>query len=90
MGWSSSRNLKGEKMKVKEFLEILQEELEIEDEELSVDTNLKELDEWDSLSVMSTIALVDEHFGKKIKGTDFETIEKVNDLLSLIGKELFE
>ena len=77
-------------MKVKEFLEILQEELEIEDEELSVDTNLKELDEWDSLSVMSTIALVDEHFGKKIKGTDFETIEKVNDLLSLIGKELFE
>lgn len=77
-------------MKVKEFLEILQEELEIEDEELSIDTNLKELDEWDSLSVMSTIALVDEHFGKKIKGSQFETIKIVNDLIELIGKENFE
>ncbi|KPE51564.1 MULTISPECIES: phosphopantetheine-binding protein [Chryseobacterium] len=76
-------------MKTSVFLEKLQEELE-EDETLTLDTNLKELESYDSISLLSVIAFVDENFNKKIDTKQFKDIEKVSDLVNIIGKENFE
>lgn len=77
-------------MKTSEFLEKLKETLELEDTELSVDTNLRDLEEYDSLSVLSIIAMIDEKFGKKLSGQDFQSITTVKSLMELIGKDSFE
>jgi len=53
-------------------------------------TNLKELEEYDSLSVLSIIAMIDEKFGKKIPGQNFQSITTVKSLMELIGIENFE
>ncbi len=76
-------------MKTSVFLEKLQEELE-EDQTLTLDTNLKELESYDSISLLSVIAFVDENFNKKIDTKQFKDIEKVSDLVDIIGKENFE
>ncbi|GEN68921.1 MULTISPECIES: phosphopantetheine-binding protein [Chryseobacterium] len=76
-------------MKTSVFLEKLQEELE-EDQALTLDTNLKELESYDSISLLSVIAFVDENFNKKIDTKQFKDIEKVSDLVDIIGKENFE
>ncbi len=76
-------------MKTSVFLEKLQEELE-EDETLTLDTNLKALESYDSISLLSVIAFVDENFNKKIDTKQFKDIETVSDLRDLIGKENFE
>jgi acyl carrier protein len=76
-------------MKTSVFLEKLQEELE-EDETLTLDTNLKALESYDSISLLSVIAFVDENFNKKIDTKQFKDIETVSDLADLIGKENFE
>lgn len=76
-------------MKTSIFLEKLQEELE-EDQALTLDTNLKELESYDSISLLSVIAFVDENFNKKIDTKQFKDIEKVSDLVDIIGKENFE
>ncbi|MCJ7934311.1 MAG: phosphopantetheine-binding protein [Chryseobacterium sp.] len=76
-------------MKTSVFLEKLQEELE-EDNALTLDTNLKELESYDSISLLSVIAFVDENFSKKIDTKQFKDIEKVSDLVDIIGKENFE
>lgn len=76
-------------MKTSVFLEKLQEELE-EDQTLTMDTNLKELESYDSISLLSVIAFVDENFNKKIDAKQFKDIEKVSDLADIIGKENFE
>ncbi|MBN2018183.1 MAG: acyl carrier protein [Candidatus Cloacimonetes bacterium] len=77
-------------MKKVVFFDELKETLEIEDIHLKEDTILTELDEYDSLAILSIIALIDEKFNKKISGQDFQSINTVNDLMRLIGFDNFE
>jgi len=76
-------------MKTSVFLEKLQEELE-EDETLTPETNLKGLESYDSISLLTIIAFVDENFNKKIDTKQFKDIEAISDLMNIIGKENFE
>ncbi len=71
------------------FLEKLQNELD-EDETLTPETKLKSLESYDSISLLSIIAFVDENFSKKIDTKHFKAIETVSDLMSVIGNERFE
>ena len=81
-----------EKMKTEDFIRELKEALEIEDEnqEITLKTNLKEVEEYDSLSVLSIIAMIDKNFGKQISSIDFIKITTILSLIDLIGKEYFE
>ena len=77
-------------MRTNDFLKKLEEALELEDIELTTDTNLKDLEEYDSLSVLSIIAMIDEEMDKKIPGVKFQSITTVKSLMKLIGEENFE
>ena len=81
-----------EKMKIKDFISELKENLEVEDEdqEITLETNLKDLEEYDSLSVLSIIAMIDKNFSKQISSIDFIKITTVKSLIELIGKEHFD
>ena len=81
-----------EKMNTEDFIRELKEALEIEDEdqEITLETNLKELEEYDSLSVLSIIATIDKNFGKQIPSTDFAKVTTISSLMDLIGIECFE
>ncbi|WP_080777669.1 hypothetical protein [Chryseobacterium phocaeense] len=76
-------------MKTSFFLKKLQEELE-EKEELTIETNLNELESYDSISLLSVIAFVDDNFDNKIDTDLFRDIETVSDLMDIIGRENFE
>jgi len=76
-------------METSKFLSLLTEYMEIESSNLTVDTELKSLPEFGSLSIMSIIALVDEHFDKTISAKDLGNVVTINDLMSLIGRENF-
>jgi acyl carrier protein len=77
-------------MKVYKFIEILKETIEIESTELTEETNLLSLPEYDSLAVMSLIALIDEHFNQNLTAAKLATISTVKSLIELIGLENFE
>lgn len=79
-------------MKKKEFIDELEDALEIEDEdqEITVETDLRYVEEYDSLSVLAIIAMIDKNFGKQIPSSDFSKITTVSSLMELIGKEHFE
>jgi len=77
-------------MKTNKFLSELSETLELEEIELNLHTNLKDLEEFDSLSVLSIIAMIDEQLGKRLSGNDFNSITTVKSLMELIGMESFD
>ncbi len=79
-------------MKTEDFINKLKKALEIEDEdqEITVNTYLKDLEEYDSLGVLSIIAMIDKNFGKQIPSPDFAKVTTVNSLKDLIGKRYFE
>jgi acyl carrier protein len=71
-----------------EFLAALEEMLEADAGSLSPDTALDSLDSWDSLAVISFIALVDEHFDHVVAGEDLAKAKSIGDLLALTGADL--
>lgn len=67
-----------------DFLEELQDILQ-RDEPLESDMVLKDLPEWDSLSMMAVASLFDKHFAQTLNFADFESLEKVEDLINRAG-----
>ncbi|MCB5234429.1 MAG: acyl carrier protein [Candidatus Cloacimonetes bacterium] len=75
-------------MTIKDFLTELAELIEIEDE-LSLDSNLKDYEEFDSMAIMSLVAFVHKNFGKQYNARQLNQIDTVESLVELIGKESF-
>jgi acyl carrier protein len=75
-------------MEKSEFISKLQEELEF-DETLTLDTNLKELEEWDSMGAMVLIGFVSDEFGITLNAEDIKAITDINSLIERIGVEKF-
>ncbi|TWI19969.1 acyl carrier protein [Sphingobacterium siyangense] len=76
-------------MNTAKFLELVRDELEL-DSDLHVSTNLKELDEWDSMAAMVLIGLVSNEFDVNLTGDDINSITTVQSLIEKIGTERFE
>ena len=71
-------------MNAEQFLEEMVEVLQTE-EELTMDTLLEDLDEWDSLSVMATMAFLDKEFGVKTSLSDYKEMKTVEDIAKKAG-----
>lgn len=70
-------------MSIGSLIENLAEILEIDEKELEPNAVLQDLEQWDSFSVLSVVALVTEKTGRQITIQDLEDCKTVNDLLKL-------
>lgn len=75
-------------MKKSVFLSKLQEELEFETE-LTETTNIKDLEEWDSMGAMVLIGFVSDEFGIILNAEDIKSITTINSLIERIGLDKF-
>ena len=72
-------------MELQEFIEKFADAIEIESvEKLSAETKFRDLDEWSSLSVLSTIAMLDEEYGIQIENSDFKVLNTIGDIAHYI------
>tara|TARA_B110000503_G_scaffold134830_1_gene214393 strand:- start:1710 stop:1934 length:225 start_codon:yes stop_codon:yes gene_type:complete len=70
-------------MTVKELLTIVAEALDYEDE-LRLDQNIEDIEEWDSLGVLSIVSMMDD-LSISINLDDLEEIKTVEDFVKLTG-----
>ncbi len=66
-------------------IELLTEMFEMEDGELTPDTVLAELDNWDSMMKLSLIVLVNDECGKKLAGQTIKGFKTVKDIMDFMG-----
>lgn len=66
-------------------LGLLEEMLELDEGTLTPDTELDDIEEWDSLAKLSLIVLVDEECGKKLTGAEIKEFNTVGDILNYMG-----
>jgi acyl carrier protein len=69
---------------VSTFYEELAEILEIEPDQVTSDLRLEDTS-WDSLAVVSTIALIDEQFDESVSADALTSCETVGDIDRLIA-----
>ena len=67
-----------------EKIAILEEIMEVEEGTLTTETLLSNIEEWDSVSFLSFMAMMDEKFGKTVTGTEIRTKETVGYLMAMM------
>lgn len=72
-------------MTIEEKLILIAETLDAEPGNIKAETELKSLDEWDSMGVISTIAMLDRKFGKILSAEQIEELKTVQDILNLMA-----
>ena len=74
-------------MEIKEFIEKFAEAIEMDDASvLKPETEFRTLDEWDSLSYLSVIAMIDEEFDVQIETPEFKQQKTIQDLYNTATK----
>ncbi|MDM8109282.1 acyl carrier protein [Phascolarctobacterium faecium] len=69
-------------MELKEKLALIEEVLDVEEGSLSPETELADVDEWDSIAALSLIVMLDEKFEKTVSGAQIKALETVTDILT--------
>jgi acyl carrier protein len=77
-------------MKKEEFIEIIKEELEIEEQNFNLDTRFDSLEMWDSVARLVLISLVDEKFQMQISADELKLLSTPADLINKVGSSHFE
>lgn len=70
-------------MTEKEKLELAEEIMDVEEDTLSMDTLLDDIDEWDSLSALTLIVESKKRWGKGITTEIIDELKTVSDLCEL-------
>lgn len=76
-------------MKKAQFLRDLANLMEV-DNALEEGTDLKSIEEFDSLAVMGVIAYADRKFAKRIPAVALAQVTTVGSLMDILGREQFE
>lgn len=69
------------------FISQFKETLENNDLEISLETKFRNLENWDSLTFLSVLAMIDEEYDVVIEGNDFQKLETISDLINEIKKK---
>jgi acyl carrier protein len=72
-------------MSLKKFIEDFEEAVEdIELGSLTAETKYRELDAWDSLAVLTVIAMVDAEYDVRLKADTLKTCETLESLFGVV------
>ena len=62
----------------------ISDRLDTDQDNIKPDAELKSIEEWDSMGVISTIAMLDRKFGKILSAEQIEELKTVQDILNLM------
>ena len=68
------------------FVSQFKEVLDIESQEIGLDLEFRNLQEWDSLALLSVIAMIDDEYDIIIKGNSFKELKTIGDIIDYINK----
>ena len=72
-------------MTPEEKIAIITETLEMENAHITPDTELLSLDEWDSMGVISIIAMLDRKFNKVLNAEEISSMKLLRDIIDLMN-----
>ncbi len=66
-------------------MELLADTFDCDVEELSADMALEELENWDSMTKLSLIVLMDDECGKTLTSGEIKAFKTVGDVMTFMG-----
>lgn len=72
-------------MTIEEKLALIAETLDADIANIKPGIELKTLDEWDSMGVISTIAMLDKKYNKVLNAEQIDQLKTVQDIIDLMA-----
>ena len=72
-------------MDIKKKFALLEEVMDLEENSLTAETVLDDLAEWDSMSKLSFIVMMEDEFGKKVNAEQVRNFKTVQDMLDCMN-----
>ena len=72
-------------MTEREKLAMLEDMLELDEGDLTMDKALEDIDEYDSMAKLSLIVMMEDEFGVKLTGDVIRGFETVGDIVALMN-----
>ncbi|MBR2182354.1 MAG: acyl carrier protein [Acidaminococcaceae bacterium] len=69
----------------KKKLELLADTFDCDAEDLKEELALEDLDNWDSMTKLALIVLMDDEYGKTLTSNDIKNFKTVGDVLAYMG-----
>ena len=66
-------------------LELLAETFDCDVEDLKMDLALDDIENWDSMTKLALIVLMDDEFGKTLTSNDIKKFKTVGDVMAIMG-----
>ena len=66
-------------------LELLADAFDCDVEELTADLPLDKLENWDSMTKLSLIVLMDDEFGKPLTSNEIRAFKTIGDVMAFMG-----
>ena len=73
-------------MTEREKLALLEDMLELDEGDLTLDKVLDDIDEYDSMAKLSLIVLMEDEFDVKLTGDTIKGFETIGDIVALMNK----
>jgi acyl carrier protein len=70
-----------------ELLNIFERAVMVEENTLTLDTDLSDIEDWDSLALATILSSVEEEVSANFNAADFKGAKKVADIINLINKK---
>ena len=71
-------------MTEKEKIALMEEIMDLDEGTLTLDSVLDDIDEWDSVAILSYITEVLDKFGKTVKGSEVKKFVTVRDAVEIM------
>lgn len=72
-------------MNENEKLALLEDIFEMDENSLTADMSLEDIEEYDSITKLSLIVAIEDEFGKKITGEVIKNFKTVQDILDVMN-----
>ncbi len=70
-----------------EKITMLEETFDVEEGFLKPNMVLEDIEEYDSMTKLSLIVMIDDKFGKKLSGSDIKAFKTVKDIMDIMEKK---
>lgn len=73
-------------MSIEEKIALLEETLGVDEGTISPETNLDDIEEYDSMTKLGIIVMMDDEFGVKLTAEIIKSFSTVDDILKIMEK----
>lgn len=76
-------------MNESQFLQNFVENIDgIDRDAVTLDTALKDIPQWDSMAILTTLAMIDTEYNLQVSGTEIQQAVYVRDLCAAVAKRV--